>query len=115
MKVAGQLLANGGNFNCLDKEAIAIAMIEGGILGALSGVAGFGAGALGLRALAGWAAGEAVDLGVGVAWDMAVHQQSFGEALGNNLLGSVIGGVAGVAGHAIGKAWRQVVSRWSRG
>jgi hypothetical protein len=32
MEVAGQLLANGGNFHCLDKETIAIAMIEGGIL-----------------------------------------------------------------------------------
>lgn len=111
INLAGQLHENGGDWGCLDLGEIAGAFIEGAVLGGISGGAGFAAGAaFGAETAGAFFAGEAADLAAGTAWDMAVHHQSFEDALIGNAVGNVvgfgIGGLAGVAGNAVGKAWK---------
>jgi RHS repeat-associated protein len=61
----------------------------------------------GLISKAGWtglkafAAGAAVDIGIGVPWDMVAHQASFGQALFTNSLGIGLGEVIGYGGKRV--------------
>jgi RHS repeat-associated protein len=69
INMAMQLGQNGGRWDCINQQDLGMAMLEGMVFGAIGGAVG------------GFWAGLAVDFVAGTAWDMAVHQKTFGEAV----------------------------------
>lgn len=106
MAVCGMDFLTAAYHENLDWGRIGKSTLQGAVLGGLSGLAGFGVGALGMKGVMGWAAGEATDFVAGVAWDALVNGDDIGTAVLNNLIGFGMGGVIGVIGHGFGRVWR---------